>query len=115
MLRFRDRDWWWTKEPLGLEDPEPALLVAMLRRRGERERAHVWLARHLHRPYSPATGHAFLFTLRQKLERAGAPPDLVAVDAAQRAMVAVDAAAANDPETRAEMGLEPVDALPASA
>ncbi len=91
-LRYVDQDWTWQGEAIGLGEPESALLGAMLRERGTQRRPHVWFALGLGRPYGPASGEAFLYSLMHKLSWAGAPSDLIRANALLGAMIAEDVA-----------------------
>ena len=95
-LGYVDHDWTWQGEPIGLGEPESALLGAMLRERGTRQRPHVWFALGLGRPFGPASGEAFLYTLMEKLAWAGAPSNLVTVNALLGAMIAEGVPALDD-------------------
>ena len=99
MLTYREQEWWWGEQPLGLMDPEPDLLLAMLRERGLRRPPHIWLARQKHQPYAPATGRAFLCALIRKLEWAEAPAGLIQVDPLLGSVILPDIAISDDPET----------------
>lgn len=101
MLKYCELEWWWGEQPLGLMDPEPDLLLAMLRERGVRRPPHVWLALQKHQPYAPATGRAFLGTLMRKLEWAEAPAGLIQVDPLLGFVIPPDVAISDDPETLA--------------
>lgn len=107
MFRYTANDWHWGDEPLGLVEPEPALLVAMLKERGEPRQPHVWLARARHQPYSPAAGRAWLGTLQRKLQWAEAPAGTIRVDPVLGALIPDEAEVAADEETRAALGLDP--------
>ena len=107
MLQYRKPDWSWNEEPLGLLEPEPTLLLAMLKEPGIRRQPHVWLALALNQPFSPATGRAFLGTLMRKLQWAGAPNDLLLVDPILGASVVPDILLSDEIETRRALGLEP--------
>lgn len=99
MLKYCEHEWWWDEQPLGLVDPEPDLLLAMLRERGVRRPPHVWLALQKHQPYAPATGRAFLSALIRKLEWAEAPGGLIQVDPLLGSVIPPDVAISDDPET----------------
>ncbi len=114
MLRYDNAAWHWDDQALELMDPEPALLTAMLRAPGQRRQPHVWLALSLQRPYAPASGRAFLFTLQSKLQWAGAPFDLIATDATLGASLPADVPLALDGATRAAAGLLPAIPPPAN-
>jgi hypothetical protein len=101
MLSYREQEWWWGDQPLGLMDPEPDLLLAMLRERGLRRPPHLWLALQKHQPYAPATGRAFLSALIRKLEWAEAPAGLIQVDPLLGCVILSDIAISDDPETLA--------------
>ena len=107
MLQYHRPDWSWNEEPLGLLEPEPTLLLAMLKEPGIRRQPHVWLARSLNQPFSPATGRAFLGTLMRKLHWAGAPNNLILVDPILGVSVIADIPLSDEIETRDMLGLVP--------
>ncbi len=105
MFSYREAQWHWNGQPLDLVDPEPALLLSMLREQGVRRQPYVWLARALTQPFSPATGRAFLATLRRKLEWAGAPEGVIAWDILLGAMIPSEIPRSDDAETAEALGL----------
>ncbi|HJN94039.1 MAG TPA: hypothetical protein QGF05_15150 [Dehalococcoidia bacterium] len=114
MLRSRDDAWFWDDQPLDLQDPEPALLTAMLREPDQTRQPHVWLALSLHQPYDPASGIAFLTTLQDKLRWAGAPYDFISRDPTLGCAISAGAEISRDPETQTAAGIEPLDERGAS-
>ena len=91
LLRYAGQEWSWAGEPIGLAEPESALLGAMLRERGRWRLSQHWFALGLGRPYGPASGEVFLYSLMRKLSWAGAPSDLISVHALLGATITEDA------------------------
>jgi hypothetical protein len=114
MLRYRNDAWFWDDEPLDLQDPEPTLLTAMLREPDQSRQPHVWLALALNQPYAPASGIAFLTTLQDKLRWSGGPYDFISRDPTLGCAISTTAEISQDPDTRAAVGIEPLDERGAS-
>lgn len=107
MFRYEAGEWHWADRKLGLIEPEPTLLTAMLKSRDVRRQPHVWLAYEVHQPYSPAAALTFLMALQRKLEWAGAPAHLLDLDVVHGATMSGQAVVADDAATSAALSRPP--------
>ena len=107
VLRVESGEWHWDGVRLGLLEPEASLLAALLREPGERRLPHVWISLARHQPIAPASGRAFLTTLRRKLEWAGAPGELIKGDTSLGVFVEPEPPLADDDQTRAALHPDP--------